>query len=54
MFLDIFSPLNIILAGDLNHIFEPKEKRGGNNSRDQMLSFVEELIQQWDLLDFKP
>jgi exonuclease III len=53
-FLDIFSPSNIILAGDLNLVFEPKEKRGGNNNMDQMLPFVEELVHQWDLLDFKP
>jgi hypothetical protein len=49
-----FSPSNIILAGDLNLVFEPKEKRGGNSGRDQMLPFVEELVHQWDLLDFKP
>jgi len=53
-FLDIFSPSNIVLAGDLNLVFKPKEKRGGNNNMDQMLPFVEELVHQWDLLDFKP
>jgi exonuclease III len=53
-FLEILSPSNIILARDLNLIFEPKEKRGGNSSRDQMLPFIEELVHQWDLLDFKP
>jgi hypothetical protein len=52
--LDIFSPSNIILAGDLNLIFEPKEKRGGNSNRDQMLPFVEELFHQWYLLYFRP
>jgi hypothetical protein len=52
--LEIFSPSNIILAKDLNLVFEPKEKRGGNSSRDQMLLFVEELVHRWDLLDFKP
>ena len=35
-------------------IFGPKEKSGGNYGRDQMLSFMEELSHQWDLLDFKP
>lgn len=53
-FLDAYSPKNIILAGDYNLVFEPKEKRGGINSRDHFLPFVKELIQQWCLLDFKP
>jgi exonuclease III len=52
-FLEIFSPSNIILARDLNLIFKPKEKRGGNSIRDDMLPFVEEFVHQWDLLDFK-
>eukprot|EP00253_Pinus_taeda_P036276 PITA_36276 len=51
---DAYSPKNIILEGDLNLVFEPKEKRGGIISRDPFLPFVEDLIQQWDLLDFKP
>lgn len=33
---------------------KPKEKRGGNSNRDQMLPLVEEIMQQWDLLDFAP
>jgi hypothetical protein len=53
-FLKISSPSNIILARDLNLVFDPKEKRGGNSGRDQTLPFVEELVHQWDLLDFKP
>jgi hypothetical protein len=52
--LEIFSPSNIILARNLNLVFELKEKRGGNSGRDQMLPLVEELGHQWDLLDFKP
>eukprot|EP00253_Pinus_taeda_P020349 PITA_20349 len=32
----------------------PKEKRGGTNLRDPFLATVENLIQQWDLVDFKP
>jgi hypothetical protein len=48
-FLEIFSPSNIILARDLNLVFEPKEKRGGNNNMDQMVPLVEELVHQWDL-----
>ena len=46
--------MNIILARDFNIVLDPKEKRGGNNGRDQMLPFVEDISQQWDLLDFKP
>ena len=46
--------MNIIVVGDLNIVLNPKERRGGINSRDQILPLVENLIQQWDLLDFKP
>jgi ribonuclease HI/exonuclease III len=53
-FLDQHNPSNIILAGDLNIVLKSKEKRGGSISRDPMLTFVEELQQQWDLLDFSP
>jgi exonuclease III len=53
-FLEQHSPSNIILAGDLNIVLKPKEKRGGINSRDSMLPMVEDLIQQWNLLDFSP
>jgi hypothetical protein len=53
-FLEQHIPSNIILAGDLNIVLKSKEKRGGSNSRDPMLTFVEELLQQWDLLDFSP
>lgn len=53
-FLEQHNPSNIILAGDLNIVLKPKEKRGGTNSKDQMLTFVEELQQHWDLLDFSP
>ena len=53
-FLEQQSPNNIVLAGDLNIVLKAKEKRGGNGSRDPMVAPVEELIQQWDLLDFNP
>ena len=53
-FVEINSPTNIIVDGDLNLVFDPKEKRGRINNRDQMLPLVEDLIQQWDILDFKP
>ena len=42
------------MVGDLNLVIDPKEKRGGNSGRDQMIPLVEELILHWDLLDFKP
>lgn len=41
------------MVRDLNLVIDPKEKRGGNSGRDQMLPLVEELILDWDLLDFK-
>lgn len=53
-FLDAYSPKNITLAGDYDLIFEPKEKGGGISSRDHLLPFLEDLVRQWDLLDFKP
>jgi ribonuclease HI/exonuclease III len=53
-FLEQHNPSNIILAGDLNIVLKPKEKRGGSISRDPMLTFVEELQHHWDLLDFSP
>eukprot|EP00253_Pinus_taeda_P025214 PITA_25214 len=53
-FLDQQSLNNIVLGGDLNLVMKPKEKRGGNNNRDQTLPLVEEIMQQWDLLDFAP
>eukprot|EP00253_Pinus_taeda_P020488 PITA_20488 len=54
VFLEQHSPSNIILAGDLNIVLNPKEKRGGSGNGDPMLAFVEELTQNWDLLDFNP
>ena len=53
-FMESISPSNIIIDGDLNLMFDSKEKRGGNISRDQLLPFVEDLIKLWDLIDFKP
>eukprot|EP00253_Pinus_taeda_P025043 PITA_25043 len=46
--------MNIVIGGDLNIILYPKEKRGGSSSRDPFLSTVENIIQLWDLADFKP
>ena len=53
-FIDVYTPRNIIIARDLNLVFNSKEKRGGNNSKDQMFSLVEDIMQQWDILDIKP
>lgn len=46
--------MNIVIAGDLNILLDLKEKRGGNNNKDLLLPLVEDIIQQWDLLDLKP
>ena len=53
-FIEIYTPTNIILAGDFNLVMHPKEKKGGNKGRESILCFVEDLIQQWDLVDIKP
>jgi exonuclease III len=53
-FLEKNSPSNIIIAGDLNLVMNGKEKRGGRPSKDQMIFVLEDIIQQWDLMDFKP
>eukprot|EP00253_Pinus_taeda_P006538 PITA_06538 len=53
-YLELHNPLNIVIGGDLNIILDHKEKRGGTNLRDPLLITVENLIQQWDLVDFKP
>jgi exonuclease III len=53
-FLEQNSPSNIIIVGDLNLVMNGKEKRGGRPSKDQMIFIVEDIIQQWDLMDFKP
>ena len=44
-FVESNSPTNIIVVGDLNLVFDSKEKRGVIISRDQMLPLVEDLIQ---------
>ena len=55
-FLELHSPNNIIIVGDLNIVLNIEEKRGGSSFRDQMLHVVEDLVLQWDFtnLDFKP
>ena len=53
-YVELLNHKNIVIGGDLNIILDPKEKRGGTFSRDPLLSTVENLILQWDLVDFKP
>ena len=52
--MEIHSPINITVAGDLNIILDPKEKRGGFRGKDPLQEVVDSLIQSRDLLDFKP
>ena len=42
------------MADDLNITLDPKEKKGGVYGRDPMHKSVENLIQLWYMLDFKP
>jgi len=53
-FLEIYTPSNIILVGDLNITLDLKEKKGGVRGKDLFHDLVESLILAWDLLDFKP
>eukprot|EP00253_Pinus_taeda_P030505 PITA_30505 len=52
-YIEQCSPTNIIIGGDMNIILDPKEKQGGSYTRDPFLLTVENLIQSWDLVDFK-
>eukprot|EP00253_Pinus_taeda_P022851 PITA_22851 len=45
---------NIIIVGDLNLTLLSSEKRGGSIVRDPAREWVEDLMQDWDLLDIKP
>ena len=45
---------NIIVAGDLNLTLRMEEKRGGTIVRDPAREWVEDLMQDWDLLDIPP
>ena len=53
-FLELHSPPNTIIVGDINLVMNEKEKRGGRNIKDQKIYVVEDIIQQWNLMDFKP
>ena len=45
---------NVIIAGDLNLILSLTEKRGGSIVRDPAREWVEDLLQDWDMIDIKP
>ena len=53
-FIEIYTPINIIVVGDLNIILDPNEKKGGVRGKYPLQELVEYLIHSWDLLDFKP
>ena len=53
-FLELHSPTNIIIAGDLNINLAPIEKKGGVCGKDFMQDVVEKMIQDWYLVDLKP
>ena len=53
-FLELNSLVNVILVGDLNITLFPNEKKGGLRGKDHLHDTVEEIIQVWDLIDFKP
>lgn len=45
---------NIIIAGDLNLTLSLSEKRGGSTVKDPARKWVEDLLQDWDMIDIKP
>jgi len=45
---------NVIIAGDLNLTLSLAQKRGGSVVRDSSRELVEDLLQDWDLIDIKP
>eukprot|EP00253_Pinus_taeda_P006650 PITA_06650 len=51
---DLVTLENVIIAGDLNTTLHSSEKRGGSIVRDSATEWVEDLLQDWDLLDIKP
>ena len=43
-FIEIHTPINIIVARDLNIILDPNKKRGGVRGKDPLQKLVESLI----------
>ena len=52
--MEVHSPTNITVAGDLNIILDPKGKHGGNRGKDPLQEVVDSLIQSRYLIHFKP
>ena len=52
--MELHSPTNIMVAGDLNIILNHKEKCGGNRGKDPLHVVMDFLIQSNDLLNLKP
>ena len=52
-FLESCSLANIILAGNLNIVLAPNEKKGDLRGKDFMQDIVENLIHDWKLIDLK-
>ena len=48
------SLVNVILARYLNIMLSLNEKKGRMRGKDHLHDAVEEIIQVWDLMDFKP
>ena len=53
-YVDANLPPNMIVVGDLNIMLDPKDKNRGVCGRGPMLKIVENFIQLWYLIDFKP
>ena len=53
-YVDANLPPNMIVAGDLNIMLDPKDKNRGFCGRDPMLKTIDNFIQLWDLIDFNP
>eukprot|EP00253_Pinus_taeda_P008456 PITA_08456 len=51
---DLVTLENVIIAGDLNTTLHSSEKRGSSIVRVSAREWVEDLLQDWDLLDIKP
>eukprot|EP00253_Pinus_taeda_P003178 PITA_03178 len=46
--------VDIIIAGDLNLTLSLSEKHGGSTVRDLAREWVEDLLQDWDMIEIKP
>ena len=53
-YVDTHVHSNIIVVGDLKIMMDPKDKSGGVYGRDPMLKTMENFIQFWNFIDFKP